>query len=281
MNFFARLNMRNVLVICVCLIACGYFVFRHSDVTIQPSINSPCVSSCIIESKSIADILSYVSTPNVIVLFDIDNTLACPEGELGSDQWFTYLMTENHNAGMNDSNALESALKIYFHAHNFINLVPAEKNTLEILDQLRKLNIPTAAFTTRSLPIVERTIEQLAHAGIQLNPPANFGKELSFTVNEKPALFKNNIIFCNNNDKGKTLTNLFKEFNYHPELVLFVDDKVSHLLTVQSECLAHNIRFVGVRYGYLDDRVKNFNPQHAQQELLKLFAEHGMPEPTA
>lgn len=278
MIFFSRLNMRGMSVVFVVLIACGYFVFRHFDWRPQTSQASQCVSR-IIESKSIADVLNYVSKTNVIVLFDIDNTLACPEGEIGSDQWFTYLMTENHNAGMDDSQALENALKIYFYAHNFVNLVPAEKNTLDILHQLQKLNIPTVAFTTRSLPIVERTIEQLAQAGIQLNPPSSFGKELSFTVNEKPALYKDNIIFCNNNDKGKTLTNLFKEFNYHPELVVFVDDKLGHLLTVQSECLSHNIRFVGVRYGYLDDRVKSFNPQQAEQELRKLLADHGNPQP--
>jgi len=276
MNFFNRLNSRTILIVLVCFVACGYFVFRQCNIN-NHSVSSSCISSCIIESKSIADVLSYVSTPHVIVLFDIDNTLACPEGEIGSDQWFNYLMAQNHDAGMNDAQALDSALKIYFHAHNFVTMIPAEKNTLDILEQLRALNVPTLAFTTRSLPIVDRTIEELKQARIQLNPPEIFDKELSFTVNEKPALFKNNIIFCNNNDKGKTLTSLFKEFNFNPDLVVFVDDKLSHILAVQNECLVHNFRFVGIRYGYLDDRVKNFNPQNAEQELKKLFAEHGTP----
>lgn len=278
MFFISRLNTRGLAVVCVVLIACSYFVFRQINWHTHIAQRSQCVSS-IIESKSISDVLNYVSNPNTIVLFDIDNTLACPEGEVCSDQWVNFTIAQNRAAGMDEAQALAETLKIYFHAYDFIDMVPSEKNTPEILEQLKRVCIPTVAFTTRSLPIVARTIEQLALAGIQLNPPAVFDHELSFTVNEKQALFKKDIIFCNNNDKGKTLTNLFAAFNYYPETVVFVDDKISHLLAVQNECLAHNINFIGIRYGYLDDRVKNFNPKNAEKELEKLFNEHGKPSP--
>jgi FMN phosphatase YigB (HAD superfamily) len=227
------------------------------------------VCSCLIETKSIEDVLKYVK-PNALVVFDIDNTIAAPSGEIGTDQYSSYLIEKYLKEGMSYQAALDKVLPLLFQIQDYVKLYPLEKETLKVLDYLRAKKIPTVALTSRSIQIAQRTIDQLAEAGIVLQAPLSFARELSFAV-DVPALYKDNIIFCAKNDKGKALMNLLKQFNYSPDCIIYVDDRISHIFSVEKECLNNHIRYIGIRYGYCDERVKNFDPIRAQQEYEQLI----------
>jgi len=55
----------------------------------------------IIESDKLSAVLDYITEPETLVIFDLDNTLVRPEKELGSDEWFCHLvnkkMLEGHD----------------------------------------------------------------------------------------------------------------------------------------------------------------------------------------
>ena len=84
--------------------------------------------------------------------------------------------------------------------------------------------------------------------------------------------YKRGILFSGNNDKGQSLDCFFDVMDYHPEMVIFVDDKMMHLLSVEKALEAHCIPFVGIRYSGCDERVRNFDPAKSEaqwQEIKK------------
>jgi hypothetical protein len=230
------------------------------------------IRSTIVETNSIIDILPYVAQPNTLVIFDIDNTLAAPHGYVGSDQFTTYLLQQYLAEGMNEQEALNEVLPIVFEATYYVHLFPLEKETLPVLHYLKEHNIPMIALTSRSIEIADRTHEQLAEAGIFLQAPPVFNRQI-YCNYEVPALYKDNIIFCAKNDKGIVLMHIFEEFNYFPDKIVYVDDKISYIISLEKECLKNNIYFIGIRYGYSDQQVKNFDPTKAQKEYEKLMGQ--------
>ena len=47
---------------------------------------------------------------------------------------------------------------------------------------------------------------------------------------------------------------------------------MSHLLDVEKVCLENKIRFIGIRYGKLDDFVAQFDPVRAEEQLSQLLS---------
>lgn len=251
-----------------------YSYYRFSSR--QPNYNDyndVVIKSTIIDCNSIIKVLDFVKDFKTLVVFDIDNTLVHPKQELGSDQWFAYLIQKKMADGLSFNDALKKVLPLYYKITELIALYPVEPATGDVIAALEKKGIQVIALTARSLPILRRTLDQLREAGISFEFSDVFNKELKFDI-EKPAQLCQAILFCNNNNKGTTLFRVLELCNFVPSAIVFVDDKLLHILEVEKECLAHQVPFVGIRYGRLDKEVKNFDPVVAEQQLNALAATH-------
>lgn len=252
----------------------GYWYFHHSrqDDSMCPRASSDeCYSSIIIQSNSITDVLKYAHHKDTLVVFDLDNTLIHPNQDLGGDAWFNHLMKQKTETGMSYEDALALVLPFDFYVMDHLRVYPVEEATPGVLDTLGKQGIVFIGLTARSLPLISRTHEQLKEAGLQLTDSPIFDREISFNFN-KPAVLHHGIIFCNNVNKGTVLVQVLRACNFNPATIIFVDDKLSHLLEVQKECLANNMRFIGLRYGKLDDAVAQFDPVRAEEQLAALLS---------
>jgi len=258
--------------IVLCMVISSYIVvYRFSNHSPYTEKNIPLTcNSCIIESYCIEDVLKYAKDSSAIVVFDLDNTIVYPGQDLGSEQWFGYMLNQKLAAGMNRQDALAEVLPIYYKVHDHISLQPVEPSSATTISMLQKKGITTLALTSRSLPLIERTKAQLKELGISFTCSEEFNKELSIAL-EKQAILSNGIIFCNDNNKGKTLIKTLQTCNCRPETIVFVDDKLHHVLDVEKECLLNNIHFVGIRYGKLDAVVAQFDPKRAVQQYTALF----------
>lgn len=258
--------------IALCMVVCSYIVifrFSHNSPYSEKNVNLVC-NSCIIESYCIDDVLKYAKDSNTLVAFDLDNTLVYPGQDLGSEQWFGYMLNQKLASGMNRQDALAEVLPLYYKVHDHLSLQPVEPTSAATVSMLQHKGIPTLALTTRSLPLIERTKTQLKELGISFACSEEFNKELSIAL-EKQAILSNGIIFCNDNNKGKTLIKALQTCNCRPETIIFIDDKLSHVLDVEKECLLNNIHFVGIRYGKLDAIAAQFDPKRAEQQYTALF----------
>ncbi len=250
---------------------CGVMYVRYwQQKDAQPI---PC-RSCIIESTTVNDVLYHTSERDTLFVFDIDNTLVRPETDLGSDQWFACQIKRKRSTGMSFEQACDEVVPVYSIIQENIGLKPVEPETAGVIETLEKRGFAVMALTARSQPIIERTLAQLRDAGITLHVPPALDVTISCTL-ERPLEVRSGIIFAGRNNKGCALLHVLQMCHRLPRAVVFVDDKVTSLLDVEKECLANNIRFIGIRYGNLDERVSHFDPACAETQLASLLVAKG------
>ena len=255
-----------------CVFTVSYFGIRYwsADISHAQNKQTTTYTSRILESTSINDIFTYAPNNKTLVVFDLDNTLVYSGQDLGSDPWFFHLLNEKIASGLSREEALAIVLPMYFEVYNHLSLQPVEQDSSAVLAKLQKQGISTVALTTRSLPLVERTKVHLKEAGFNFAADKTFAQNISVQL-AKPALLTDGIIFCNDNNKGQTLLKMLEACNCKPETILFIDDKLSHLLDVEKECLLNKIQFIGIRYGKLDSVAAQFNPKQAEQQYITLL----------
>lgn len=230
----------------------------------------------IIESSSIMSVLNYITTPKTLVVYDIDNTLARPAHELGSDEWFCYLVNQKIAEGLNYIDAINAALPVCYYAQFNLPLVATESAIPTLLTTLAEQQVHTMGLTSRGLFLAERTHEQLINININFFMPEINSDELILPM-KYPCLYKYNIIFTSNNDKGETLLRFLDAINYHPDRIIFVDDKMYHVEAVEKASLSRNIEYVGIRYSGCDEYINHFDPVKADIQLQMLRQHNRMP----
>jgi hypothetical protein len=227
------------------------------------------ISTTIIESDRLETVLDYLHTPNTLVIFDIDNTVARPITELGSDEWFCDLVDKKMAEGHDYITSIYYALPATFYVQFNIGLRPTEEVAAELIANLIDQKIPVMALTTRSLFVTERTIEQLENIGISFLIPGISQEDLVLQM-PHPCLYRQSILFGGNNDKGEALIAFFHWMNYFPKKIIFIDDKMKYLLAVEKALKHYNIEFVGIRYTGCDECVKNFDATKAEEQWNRL-----------
>lgn len=271
------MSIRKILVLCFfCVISVGGCHLLYNKLVahdLQVLCNSDEFSSIIIESKSIKDVLDYVKDQRTLVVFDLDNTLFYPKQDLGGDAWFSHLVKQKTSGGMSYEDAITAVLPVFFDVQNRLSLYPVEDETPFVLATLLEQKIVSLGLTSRSLPLMQRTHAQLKEAGLQLTYTPIFDRDVSFDFN-RPARLNHGIMFCNNVNKGTVLVHVLHECDFKPTTVIFVDDRLNHLLEVQKECLENKMHFVGIRYGRLDEFVAQFDPARAEEQFAALL--HGI-----
>ena len=241
-----------------------------------PSIKKELLNK-IVETNKIEDIYTYLKPDDynakTLIIFDIDNTLLKTKSHLGSDQWFYATVHYHENKGMSHQDAINATLphllQIMFHSW----MLPVEPATVKIVNNLQKRGTTVIALTARSLDLTYRTIEQLDHVGIHFigkgpaKCPIKYGSA-------QPALYINGIIFCGNYDKGEVLAYWLTQINYHPRKVIFIDDKMKNIKSVEEALHKRGYPFVGIRYGYLDDFIKTINQEVIEKELNEFIKQY-------
>jgi hypothetical protein len=233
----------------------------------------------IIETDSIESIVNYIDLdePDILVIFDIDNTLARPSEELSSDEWFCYLVNKRMMEGYDYLTSIYYVLPIVYYAQFNVWLEPTESIVPFLVQQLMNHKIPVMALTTRSLFVAERTMEQLERINIAFLVSHISQDSLVLLGLDHPCFYNQSILFSGNNDKGEALVRLFEIMNYFPKKVIFVDDKLKYLLSVEKILKDYNISFIGIRYSGCDERVHNFNPDNAEMQWNKLRKNNFLP----
>jgi hypothetical protein len=138
------------------------------------------------ESDHIEDILKYSDLEKCMIYIDFDNTLVKLNKDhkdhkehkdhignfkhLGCDAWFgsvfTHAITHLNN---NILLAFTLTTSINDKVQNHIHLKPAEKKTIDVLDQLQAKKVPVVIVTARGFTLEERTKEQLREARISIH----------------------------------------------------------------------------------------------------------------
>lgn len=203
------------------------------------------------ESTAIRDVLRLISH-DTFVIFDLDNTIVEPHNAvIGSDQWFSKLIDQATSISPDHDDAITSVIAIYNEVHHHIQVKAVEEGVIKIFNLLQEIGVPMVILTARGHELHQATIRQLNEVGI--DP-------------------KGMIIFCDGKNKGDCLKADLLKFKSLPPHIVMIDDKEKHLVHVQHVAEELGIRFTGMRYGYLDDKVASVDMDRAHVELLRMYS---------
>lgn len=211
------------------------------------------------EIRTMAELPAYLDE-DTVVLFDLDNTIMETAQTLGSDQWFIYRWHYYENLGHRSSSAFENALAEWTAIQNLTKVRLVEKEIASMIADMQASGQVLMGLTTRGMSMALRTIEQLKTLQVDLSKTAPVQEEILFNL-ERGVLFRHGILFTAGTSKGEAFYSFFKD--HFPKRVVFIDDKEKYLRDVEKFCDRMQIPFVGLRYSFLDEKVKSFSPEVA------------------
>jgi hypothetical protein len=231
------------------------------------------VNSVIIESDSFAAINEHVS-PGVIVVTDLDHTVI--ENKVDLDTWIPLNINDLKEKGLSIDDAVFYSLSLYYNLQNFVGANSIDGSE-KIINLLQNKNIPVVGLTNRSRPILDKTVSQLSNLGINFNKTSLYKDDLDIALNFV-GKYSNGIIFCGSNDKGGMLFKFFDLINYKPKKIIFIDDKLKYVESVEKASNERDIEYVGIRYSFQDSKkdLSDNGKKELKKEIENLKVDIGM-----
>jgi len=228
--------------------------------------SSLATSALVIEHNDIAQVFTY-EKENTLFVFDLDNTLVETAQYLGSDQWFSHQVEKFISEGHTRKEASEKYVPLLFEIQKKSSARAVDSKIPSLLGAMQKKQVPMFVLTARNPLLAELTIAQLAQLKINF-PYAVHKKDIFHFPKMNNSLFYHGILFCGDGiDKGELLVEFLKEMDKMPHRVVFIDDKMHHVLSIEKALAKLNIDYVGIRYSGSDERFKNLDRRIADVQF--------------
>ena len=266
-------------------------------------ISSLSFSAEALETNSVLEIEKKVlekgkkhGVKNVLVVFDIDNTLMAMNQDFGSDQWW----------GWQSGNCLKKKAPSFCVTNDFGTLLdiqgqifamsgmkPSEKATPKVIKNLQKKGYKVILLTSRGPGFRNATQRALkmnkmnfqasaigpkkGYPGVfkpyNLKTPKKFGltkNDLEKSGNKKSrkASYMNGLFMTSGMNKGIMLKALLHKTNSKFKSIIFADDHIKHTKRMQ-QILGDkkNIDLVTYRYGAIDSVVSAFKKGNKKEVI--------------
>jgi hypothetical protein len=204
----------------------------------------------------------------VLVVFDIDNTLLAMEQGLGSDQWYYWqknLHEEEPCSGMlvNDRFKVQGAL--YFASA----MRPTQADTAEQVSRLQDAGLHVIALTSRGPDYSLQTFRELRRNDISfwtsaLPPKRGYPESFIPKGGSRAARYEDGVFLTAGQHKGPMLKALLdKTSSGSPTVVVMADDKAENLQSVMETFEGSGITIHAWRYSREDANVSELNTQEA------------------
>lgn len=225
------------------------------------SLFSSLLCAQIVEVRTMAEVRTMVD-PEALIVFDIDNTIMETAQTLGSDQWFYHRRQFYLSEGFHPQEALEMALAEWMAVQNLTPVQLVEEEVQGFIEELQREGVSVMGLTTRGLGLATRTLRQLHSLQVDLSPTAPLKEETLFK-GDRAILYRQGILFTAGTHKGRAFLQLCEKIGGVPRKVVFINDKENHLAEVEESCEASQVEFLGLRYGFLDEKVALFSHELA------------------
>lgn len=216
------------------------------------------------EISTMAEIRPELSTATLLVL-DIDNTLIEPAGNIGSDQWYYYIVKAiaRDDKALTAAAAETKAAEIWTKTLPTVKGKPVEDLTPALVREQQKRGVTVMALTARGPEDEASTLRQLAEAGLDLTArPAAKGRMIlpkAALGTEADGVFSSGVMLMGDGDKGKALLGFLRKIGLKPARIVFVDDKPKNVKNMDAALTAAGVPVIAFRYGAADAKVRAFN----------------------
>ncbi len=235
-------------------------------------------SAEIFETNDISEVLKLVERPNTLVLFDMDDTLTDSSISAGTASSRAYLKKAIASYEKKHGKTWQGNL------YDLISYQIAKRVPVELVEQaipqvvhaLQTDGQPVFVFTARGeskwyttdIPGIDTlTTSQLCSIGL------NFAaSKVPLQLAAKPMpYFEAGVIYCGSFTKGPFLADILKDTGYEPTKVIFVDDKLEQVESVEHAMKHMGIPFDGVWYRRIAQTKVHFDPLIALIQIRELL----------
>ena len=206
---------------------------------------------------------------DTLLLFDLDNTIMRTPQYLGSDHFFDELVSKALTAGGAMEQAVKDARNIWVAIQRKTATIAVEDTTPNLIKQLQDRGFLPLGFTARPLDIEEATRKQLLAIGVDFaTRPFRQSEPLIVTSGDDNGRYSGGILYGGfKNSKGPLLVDFLKQLDLHPRKVVFVDDKLKNVKSVDEALTTRGFNVICYRYGAADAWVKSYQPKVVEYEL--------------
>ena len=219
---------------------------------------------------------------NVLVVFDLDNTLLATDTDLGSEHWFLWQAgLIGDGTAPRQADAAAASVPALLQAQGWILQVASmhadEARIATDLGELQERGVHIMNLTSRNLDLRDATIRELSRNGIDLSKTAPgpaggyaapFLLELPSTEPAaKSVVFDRGVLLTQGQNKGLILRALLAKTGHETAAIVFVDDRQRHLDNVQAAFKDRAEDVYTVRYTHEVTHVDAF--QASDKETVK------------
>jgi hypothetical protein len=234
-----------------------------------------------------SEIQSHIKTfgpKNVLVVFDVDNTLLKNNIEVGSEQWFYWqdsLMKTNSKQKVADT--FSGLLNVQGLLFDLDPMKLTDDNVDEVITRLQASGVKTIVLTSRGSAYRSTTERTLLGNGIDFSKtkigydvggsflPYNLNK---LTKEEKEMVgsrapsetsYVNGIFMTSGQHKGLMLKSLLEKFDFNPSLIVFIDNHEKQVTRVHDTFKGNN-NVIVYRFSGMDKVYESFNDKKKQDK---------------
>ncbi len=207
-------------------------------------------------------------THETLVIYDLDNTLIQLKQILGSDEWFYYRYNQLTEKYGDRKKALTKAIGEWIAAQTLSEVEIVEEGTALMIRKQQEDKITLMGLTTRDCSMATCTISQLDRLDIDLSKTSPHIDPIFFLNSERGILYQNGVLFTSGTNKGQCFREFLKRANFSPKRVVFINDKYANIKEVADACYEDGIEFLGLRYGYLDEKIAMFDVNIAEIQMF-------------
>ncbi len=230
----------------------------------------------------------------VLVVFDIDNTVLTMNQDLGSDQWFMWqnamIKKEQKDEGLVTKD-FDTLLSIQYQLFETSRMRPPENRTPPMIRKLQEKGYRVIALSSRGYKSLRPTLRELKNnqmdfskTALKINEqdtwlPYNLkdlkvispqeAKSYQLQSNARKVIYQEGVFLTAGQHKGAMLRILLYKASFLPKAIFFVDDHLKHSDSVQQAFAGQELSLYSFRYSHEDQNVNSFI-QGEGKELAKI-----------
>lgn len=166
---------------------------------------------------------------DVLVIFDVDDTLMRPSQQLGSEAWALHHLETMKSNKVKPDLALKRLARHWEKVQKKTKVELLEKMTPTFLSSLQERNIPSMGITLRFPKCADLTAKQLKKLKINLSKTAPFKDIMLFSLKNE-VQYRNGILYISpTNTKALALDSFFKKAGLNPEKIIYIDNSLEQV----------------------------------------------------
>ena len=245
--------------------------------------------------KKAMDSLEFYAPEDILLVFDIDNTLLKMTQNLGSDQWFNwqyYSCLKGKQPSFCVADSMQKLLQIQEYLFALAPMLPSQPEMPKLIQKLQARGMKVIALTSRGPEFRSSTERELNNNGYRFHNssmhPGFPGTFIPYTIKNyksyglnkydvrvaklksggRAISFMNGVMMTAGLNKGIMLKTLLHKTKYQPKLILFADDHSKHTIRMQRIISPiAGTQVLSYRYSKMDPVVEAFNSGNKQKVI--------------